>query len=59
MGGRLACHSGGQPKPGETRQRRPGLVIASRYGVVGQPEGVQQVDPDLVTRFGMTGEGDA
>ncbi|MEP3347510.1 MAG: endonuclease/exonuclease/phosphatase family protein [Litoreibacter sp.] len=41
--------------PGE---RRPGLAILSRYGFVGTPEVIQDVDPDLVIPFGLMGEGD-
>lgn len=39
-------------------QRRPGLAILSRYGFVGQPEVIQNVDPNLVIPFGLMGEGD-
>lgn len=41
--------------PGE---RRPGLAILSRYGFVGKPEVIQDVDPDLVIPFGLMQGGD-
>ncbi|EPX81685.1 endonuclease/exonuclease/phosphatase family protein [Litoreibacter arenae] len=42
---------------GEPGERRPGLAILSRYGFVGKPEVIQEVDPDLVIPFAMMGEG--
>ncbi|RLJ51617.1 endonuclease/exonuclease/phosphatase family protein [Litoreibacter meonggei] len=43
---------------GEPGERRPGLAILSRYGFVGKPEVIQEVDPDLVIPFAMMGGGD-
>ncbi|WP_281858885.1 endonuclease/exonuclease/phosphatase family protein [Litoreibacter halocynthiae] len=43
---------------GEPGERRPGLAILSRYGFVGKPEVIQEVDPDLVIPFAMMSGGD-
>ncbi|SFR38302.1 endonuclease/exonuclease/phosphatase family protein [Litoreibacter janthinus] len=43
---------------GEPGERRPGLAILSRFGFVGKPEVIQEVDPDLVIPFAMMGDGD-
>lgn len=43
---------------GEPGERRPGLAILSRYGFVGKPEVIQEVDPNLVIPFGLMGGGD-
>ncbi|MFA6040171.1 MAG: endonuclease/exonuclease/phosphatase family protein [Methylophilus sp.] len=44
---------------GKAGQRRPGIAILSRFGFVGTPEIIQQLDPPLTIDFPGTGNHDS
>jgi exonuclease III len=44
---------------GKAGQRRPGIAILSRFGFVGTPEIIQQLDPPLTIDFPATGDHDS